>query len=218
MAAPFQSERLLIEGAAGHIEVAAHAREDAARAIAIVAHPHPLYGGTMDNKVVTTLARALFDAGADVYRFNFRGVGQSEGEHDSGRGETEDMLRVIQFAQTRSPMHLPLWAAGFSFGGAVALAASEQQSLDKMILVAPAFSRMSHWENVATGGKPPAETLLIHGEKDDTVALQDSFDWARPRDIVVCVVPGADHFFHQRLHIVKRLAFRHVATDRTDSV
>lgn len=213
MAAPFQSERLLIEGAAGHIEVAVHTREDAPRAIAIVAHPHPLYGGTMDNKVVTTLARALFDAGADVYRFNFRGVGESAGEHDNGRGETEDMLRVIQLAQARSSAGLPLWAAGFSFGGAVALAASEQQSLDKMILVAPAFSRMSHWENVASGGSPPTETLLIHGEKDDTVALQDSLDWALPREIVVCVVPGADHFFHQRLHIVKRLAFRHVVSD-----
>jgi uncharacterized protein len=216
MAAPFQSERLLIEGAAGHIELAVHAREDAARAVAVVAHPHPLYGGTMDNKVVTTLARALFDAGADVYRFNFRGVGQSAGEHDNGRGETEDLLRVIQFAQSRSSAGLPLWAAGFSFGGAVALAASEQQPFDKLILVAPAFSRMSHWENVATGGNPPPETLLVHGEKDDTVALQDSLDWARPRDIVVSVVPGADHFFHQRLHLVKRLAFRHVESEGID--
>lgn len=216
MAAPFQSERLLIEGGAGQIELAVHTREDAARAVAVIAHPHPLYGGTMDNKVVTTLARAFFDAGADVYRFNFRGVGQSAGEHDDGRGETADMLRVVQFARTRSQAGLPLWAAGFSFGGAVALAASEQQSPDKMILVAPAFSRMSHWENVTTGGKPPSETLLIHGEKDDTVALQDSLDWARPRDLVVCVVPGADHFFHQRLHLVKRLAFQHVATDRAD--
>jgi alpha/beta superfamily hydrolase len=211
MAAPSQSERQLVDGAAGSIEVAIHRQDGAARALAVIAHPHPLYGGTMDNKVVTTLARALFDAGAEVYRFNFRGVGKSEGEHDNGRGETQDMLRVIAFARGQSTAELPLWVAGFSFGGAVALAASEQQHFERMILVAPAFARMAHWQNVASGGNPPPETLLIHGELDETVPFQDSLDWARPRDLVVSLVPGADHFFHQRLHIVKRLAFQHVA-------
>jgi alpha/beta superfamily hydrolase len=206
MASQFPIERLLIAGAAGNIDVAAHIATDIApRAIAVMAHPHPLFGGTMDNKVVTTVARAMFDAGAAVFRFNFRGIGKSDGEHDNGRGETEDLLTVIQHAKSVAGENLPLWLGGFSFGGAVALAASEQVTVTEMVLVAPAFQRMSHWANVASGGKPPAGTLLLHGETDDTVPLADSIEWARSRDLAVTVVPSADHFFHMRLHIIKRL-------------
>jgi alpha/beta superfamily hydrolase len=208
MAAPFPATTELIAGDAGVIEVSAHvAAPGLSRAVAIVAHPHPLFGGTMDNKVVTTLARAFFDAGAAVYRFNFRGVGRSEGAHDEGRGETADLLRVVALAQSRHA-GLPLWLAGFSFGGAVTLAASEQLACDEMILVAPAFQRLVHWENVQHAGHPPESTVVIHGENDDIVPLADSMAWARPRNIPVVVVPGADHFFHQRLHIIKRLATR----------
>jgi alpha/beta superfamily hydrolase len=207
MAAQVPTERFVIGGAAGKIEVAAHLPSAIARrAIAVVAHPHPLFGGTMDNKVVTTIARAMFDAGAAVYRFNFRGVGKTEGSHDEGRGETEDMLRVIEHARAAvGDNTLPLWLAGFSFGGAVALAASEKAVAGEMVLVAPAFQRIAHWANVQNGGNPPASTLLIHGENDETVPLADSMDWARSRDMAVAVVPGADHFFHMRLHIIKRL-------------
>lgn len=208
--APFPIEKILIAGAAGAIEIAMHvSAEFTPRALAIVSHPHPLFGGTMDNKVITTISRAMFDAGAATYRYNFRGIGKSEGEHDHGRGETKDLLHVIAWARTRHP-DLPLWLAGFSFGGAVTLAASEQINVNEMVLVAPAFARMSHWQNVADGGKPPASTLLIHGEADDTVPLADSLGWARPREIAVTVVPNADHFFHLRLHIVKRLVLRHL--------
>ena len=210
MPAPFPLEKMQITGAAGAIEVAVHVSANIpARAVAIVSHPHPLFGGTMDNKVITTIARAMFDAGAATYRYNFRGIGNSEGEHDNGRGETDDLHTVIAWAQARHP-GLPLWLAGFSFGGAVTLAASEKVSADEMVLVAPAFARMSHWQNVAEGGKPPASTLLMHGEADDTVPLADSLAWARPREIAVTVVPNADHFFHLRLHIVKRLVMRHL--------
>lgn len=211
MASPFPVRKSLIAGEAGVIEVAAHisaVRQPAA--IAVVAHPHPLFGGTMDNKVATTLARALFDAGAATYRFNFRGVEKSEGIHDDGRGETADLLTVVAHASAAHP-GVPLWLAGFSFGAAVTLAASEQLSCEEMILVAPGFSRMSHWQNVKSGGMAPASTLLIHGEKDDTVPLADSLNWARPRDIAVVVVPEADHFFHQRLHILKRIVGRWMA-------
>lgn len=198
----------LLEGEAGAIDIAMEATE-VPRAVAVIAHPHPLFGGTMDNKVVTTLARAFVEAGAAAYRFNFRGVGGSAGTHDEGRGETRDMLSVIAHAQARYPS-LPLWLAGFSFGGAVALAASEQVVATEMVLVAPAFKRLARWENASEGGKPPETTMVIHGEADDTVPLADSLDWARPRNIPVLVVPGADHFFHQKLHIIRRVARRAV--------
>jgi alpha/beta superfamily hydrolase len=208
MASAFPVSKSVIAGAAGAIEVAAHISESRAPgAVAVIAHPHPLFGGTMDNKVATTLARALFDAGAATYRFNFRGVGKTEGVHDDGRGETADLLSVAAHAGANHP-GLPLWLSGFSFGAAVTLAASEQLHCEEMILVAPGFSRMLHWKNVAHGGVAPESTLLIHGEKDDTVPLAESLNWARPRDISVMVVPDADHFFHQRLHILKRIVGR----------
>lgn len=212
MAAQFPVEKRIIAGGVGGIEVAMHLPEESvAKAIAIVAHPHPLFGGSMDNKVVTTLARAMFDAGAGVFRFNFRGVGKTEGTHDEGRGETDDMLAVIAYAKTMlADKAIPLWMGGFSFGGAVALAASARTGVDQMVLVAPAFQRLSHWDRVEGGGKPPLSTLLIHGEKDDTVPLADSLAWAATRDLAVSVVPEADHFFHQRLHIIKRLVQQHL--------
>lgn len=216
MASAFPVSRSVIDGLVGAIDVAAHVSATRPpRAIAVVAHPHPLFGGSMDNKVVTTLARALFDVGAASYRFNFRGVGKSAGAHDDGRGETADLLTVIAHARAAHPT-LPLWLAGFSFGAAVTLAASEQISCEEMILVAPGFSRMAHWQNVASGGVAPASTLLIHGEKDDTVPLIDSLNWARTRDINVVVVPDADHFFHQRLATLKRIVGRWLAHHPSD--
>lgn len=212
MAGPPKVSKTLIAGSAGAIEVAAQVPESTAlRAVAVVAHPHPLFGGTMDNKVITTVARAFFDAAAATYRFNFRGVGGTEGAHDDGRGETEDMLKVIEHAQSQRP-GLPLWLSGFSFGGAVALAASEKVNASEMILIAPAFQRLAHWQNAANGGVVPESTLVIHGEKDETVPLADSLNWARPRNIPVVVVPEADHFFHQRLHIIRQIVSRWLPT------
>jgi uncharacterized protein len=208
MAAAFPVIRSVIAGAAGGIEIAAHLSEQVSpRAIAVIAHPHPLFGGSMDNKVVTTLARALYDAGAASYRFNFRGVGKTEGTHDDGAGEAADLLRVIAHARAAHPT-LPLWLAGFSFGAAVTLAASEQVECKEMILVAPGFSRMAHWQNIASGGVVPPSTLLIHGEKDQTVPLIDSLNWARTHNVNVMVVPDADHFFHQRLATLKNIVAR----------
>ena len=208
MASAVPVSKSLIAGQAGAIEIAAHVSDTLApAAVAVVAHPHPLFGGTMDNKVATTLARALFDAGAATYRFNFRGVGGTEGAHDDGRGETADLLTVAAHASSLHP-GVPLWLSGFSFGAAVTLAASEQIHCEEMVLVAPGFSRMAHWQNVKSGGEAPASTLLIHGEKDETVPLADSIEWARPRDIAVIVVPDADHFFHQRLHLLRRIIGR----------
>lgn len=226
MATPFPNFRELIAGDAGAIEVASHVRPDVQSiAVAVVAHPHPLFGGTMDNKVVTTLARTLFDAGAAVYRFNFRGVGASEGVHDEARGECDDMLRVIAHAVAKQPAKnpdTPLWLAGFSFGGAVTLAASTRLAeitsdlkLSEMVLVAPSLTRLHDQSILAVA--PPESTLIVHGELDQTVPLIESFEWARTHNLPVTVLPGAEHFFHQRLHNLKRIVSRHIAGGRGDT-
>ena len=211
--------RSLLQGPAGAIEVAADGA-DAPRMVAVVAHPHPLYGGTMDNKVVTTLARAFSEAGAAVLRFNFRGVGASEGEHDEGRGETDDMLRVVEHAIETHPK-LPVLLAGFSFGGAVAVRASGRVDFAQLMLVAPGFRRITE----AGFGSPPdpddpalgapgrhttANTVIVHGDRDETVPLSDSIAWAARRDVAVVVVPGGEHFFHRKLHVLREIVTRWV--------
>jgi len=200
-------ERALLRGAAGDIEIVASAVESP-RVVCVIAHPHPLFGGTMDNKVVTTLARALAESGAAVFRFNFRGVGKSQGEHDEGRGETDDMVQVAGHAQSLHP-GLPLILAGFSFGGAVATRASCRVEFSQLILIAPGFRRF-------TGkgfGEPPDPndpTLVVHGDLDETVPLSDSILWATPREVPVAVVPGGEHFFHRKLHILREIVSRWV--------
>jgi len=194
-------ERIFIEGGAGRIETVIDrpvaGRYDAARGVALVAHPHPLYGGTLDNKVVQTLARTFVELGYLSLRPNFRGVGQSEGEHDEGRGETEDLLRVA--AHSREMLgDLPLVLAGFSFGAAVQTQVAQRSAPLRMVLVGPAIGRFPS-ETV------PADTIVIHGEQDETVPLARVLDWARPQELPVIVIPGADHFFHLRLHIIKNI-------------
>jgi alpha/beta superfamily hydrolase len=209
--------RETIDGPAGAIEIAA-AVPAAPRAIAVVAHPHPLFGGTMDNKVVTTVARALHDAGAATFRFNFRGVGASAGTHDEGRGETDDLLTVAAHAE-RALGELPLWLAGFSFGGGVALRASTRVPFERIVLMAPALRRITgHGLGTppdpldaslgAVGAHTVANTVIVHGDLDDTVPLADSFAWAAPREVPVLVIPGADHFFHRKLHMIRDVVGR----------
>ena len=218
---PLSQDRALVPGGAGNIEVASTSPESP-KAVAVVAHPHPLFGGTMDNKVVTTVARAFTDAGAAAFRFNFRGVGATAGAHDEGRGETEDCLAVIAHARRTMGESLPLWLAGFSFGGAVAVRASGEADVAQLVLVAPAFRRLTG-EGLgaapdpadpqlgAEGRHTSANTLVVHGDKDETVVLQDSLDWAALREVPVVVVPGADHFFHRKLHILREAVRRWVA-------
>jgi alpha/beta superfamily hydrolase len=172
----------------------------------------------MDNKVVTTVARAYSDAGAATFRFNFRGVGESEGRHDEGRGETDDLMEVAAHA-ARAVGDLPLWLAGFSFGGGVALRASGRVGFERLVLVAPAFRRITGHglgeppdPNDPSLGEPgrhtSANTLIVHGDKDETVILADSFAWGAIRDVPVLVVPGADHFFHRKLHVIRDVVGR----------
>jgi alpha/beta superfamily hydrolase len=214
-----RAARTLLDGAAGTLEVAIGMPE-APRAIAVIAHPHPLFGGTMDNKVVTTLAKAYADAGIAAFRFNFRGVGASQGVHDHGRGEAEDMLRVIAHARGELP-GMPLHLAGFSFGGAVTVRASADADFQQVVLVAPGFRRIAEGgmgeapdpadPNLGTIGRHTAtNTVVIHGDLDETVPLADSFAWAAPREVPVVVVPGAEHFFHRKLHVLREIAARFV--------
>jgi alpha/beta superfamily hydrolase len=214
-----QTGRTLIDGAAGAIEVAS-ALPEAPRAVAVIAHPHPLYGGTMDNKVITTLAKAYTDAGIAAYRFNFRGVGATAGEHDEGRGESGDLLRVVAHAQGQLP-GLPLHMAGFSFGGAITVRASEHAPFQQMVLVAPGFRRIAETgmgeapdpgdpHLGAIGRHTTTNTLVIHGDLDETVPLSDSIAWAAPREVPVAVVPGGEHFFHRKLHILREIVARWV--------
>ena len=194
------SKKFTLQGHAGQMECLLDLPETAPRGIALVAHPHPLYGGTMDNKVAVTLARTFVGLGYVVARFNFRGVGASEGVHDNGHGETDDML-VMYEHMTREYPGLPVTLTGFSFGTFVQSMLQlrlEQMGkpAERLVLVGTAAGK---WPMPSV----PADTILIHGEVDDTITLTQVLDWARPLDIPVVVIPGADHFFHRKLGHIK---------------
>jgi alpha/beta superfamily hydrolase len=199
-----QTQRRNVAGPSGAIECAIDMPAGTPRGVAVVCHPHPQHGGTMDNKVVQTLARAFTQLGYTAVRFNFRGVGGSAGAWAQGPGEIEDALAVI--AALRVPA-LPLVLAGFSFGAYVAsnaaarLAASADGGVQRLVLVGPAASR---FDMMAV----PQDTLVIHGEADDVVPLAAVLDWARPQSLPVTVVPGAGHFFHGQLSLLKSLVVR----------
>jgi len=194
--------RQLTPGPAGAIECALDQPEAAPRGVAVVCHPHPQQGGTMDNKVVQTLARAFLQLGYRTVRFNFRGVAGSEGAWDDGQGEIDDAMAVI--AAHRDPA-LPLVLAGFSFGGYVASQAAarlpDDAKAERLVLVGPSTQK----QKVAP---VPQETLVIHGESDDVVPLSATLDWARPQSLPVVVIPGVGHFFHGQLALLKNLVVR----------
>ncbi len=187
-------------GPAGNLEVLVNDPGERRRGLALIAHPHPLYGGTLDNKVVQTLAKSFFAQSYVAVRMNFRGVGASEGVFDEGRGETQDWLVVAQAMRARFG-ELPLALAGFSFGAFVQSRVAEQLRPDRLVLVAPAVGRFP----VAA---VPEHTLVVHGEDDDVVALSDVLNWARPQSLPVVVLPGAGHFFHGRLIELARILQR----------
>jgi alpha/beta superfamily hydrolase len=197
-----QTSRVKIDGPAGQLECAVDTPADAPRGIAIVCHPHPQQGGTLDNKVAQTLARAFVQLGYTAVRFNFRGVGGSEGEWDNGVGEIDDALAVI--AAYRNPA-LPLALAGFSFGGFVTAEAAQRlpegSKAERLVLVGPS----TKVQNVP---KVPEDTLVIHGEADDVVPLSATLDWARPQALPVLVIPGVGHFFHGQLPLLRNSVVR----------
>lgn len=191
--------KLSFDGPAGSLEGMMHLPDEAPRAVAVVAHPLPTMGGTMENKVVTTLAKTFVELGHAALRFNFRGVGASAGEFDSGEGELEDLLAAVQFARDEFG-HLPLVLSGFSFGGYVSARAAQHlhPQPHKLVLVAPAVGRfaMPH---------VPHNTLVLHGEHDEVIPLSDALNWARPQHLPIVVLPEAGHFFHGRLNQIKQI-------------
>lgn len=211
MNARIQSERGVIAGPAGAIETLTELPDGAPRAIALVGHPHPQYGGTMDNKVVLTVARALRELGCVALRAQFRGVGRTEGTHDEGRGETDDQLAVIDHARARFGT-LPVIVAGFSFGAYVttrvadALAA-RGEPVAGMVLVGLAAGTVEGIRHYAPGPVRD-DALVIHGERDQVVPLAHVLAWAAPQNLPVSVLGEADHFFHGRLHVLRLLIER----------
>jgi alpha/beta superfamily hydrolase len=208
------TRRISLQGLTGAIEMAVDEphNPDAMCGVAVIAHPHPLFGGTMDNKVVQTLARAFVQCGWRAVRFNFRGVGASDGVHDQGNGELQDLLAVVQDQASEGALAL----AGFSFGAFVTSHAIEQlrqrRPIDKIVLVGTAASRF----NVAPLASELHHcTLVVHGEIDETVPLADVMDWARPQKLPVTVIPGVEHFFHGQLNLLRSLVARHLMSDPT---
>ena len=202
-----QTERLTFAGPAGRVQLLRDQPEGTPRGVAVIAHPHPLFGGTMDNKVVQTLARAFVQCGWTAVRFNFRGVGASEGVHDQGVGETVDLQAVVGEVAPAGPIAL----AGFSFGAFVMARALQalwaERDVRALVLVGTAASRFQ------VPVLPPEShdrTLVIHGEKDETVPLTAVLEWARPQSLPVTVVPGVEHFFHGQLPLLKNLVVRHL--------
>jgi uncharacterized protein len=195
------TETLPVDGPAGGIESVVSDPGAQRRGVAIVAHPHPLYGGTMDNKVVQTLAKAFRLLDYAAVRFNFRGVGKSAGEFDEGRGELEDLLAVADQARSRFG-NQGLILAGFSFGASVAAAAAMKLDPQKLVLIAPPVERYPI-------GKVPPDTLVVHGEEDDVAPLADALAWARPQQLPVVVFPGTGHFFHGMLVPLQNLVMQY---------
>ncbi|MDT8990605.1 alpha/beta fold hydrolase [Curvibacter sp. APW13] len=205
------NQTVQLQGPAGAIEALVDRPQPTdgqpVRGVAVVAHPHPLFGGTMTNKVVQTVARACVLSGWQAVRFNFRGVGASQGSHDGGRGELDDMLAVVE----QMAPHGPLVLAGFSFGAFVTSHAlvrlAAQREVAKVVLVGTAASRFTV---APIAPELHARTLVVHGEVDDTVPLSAVFDWARPQQLPVTVLPGVEHFFHGQLPLLRNLVVRHL--------
>jgi alpha/beta superfamily hydrolase len=187
------TRREFVAGPAGKIECAVDAPQGEPLGVALIAHPHPLFGGSLDNKVVQTLARAFLELGYETWRPNFRGVGASEGVHDEGRGELDDLAAIVAHLE---PQRLAL--AGFSFGAGLQVQLATRVKCEKLVLVGVAVTRFEL-------PPAPAGTLVIHGERDETVPLAAVLDWARPQELPVVVVPGAEHFFHRKLNLLRDL-------------
>jgi len=204
------SEQVLLDGPDGRIEVFVDVHENA-NGIALIAHPHPLFGGTADNKVVTTLAKTFRSLGYVTLRPNFRGVGASEGDHDHGISETADLLAVHAYARRRfgALPALPVALAGFSFGAYVVtrlarVLTAAGDPAERLVLVGTAAGYVEGARDYVTEAVAP-DTIVIHGSADETVPLANVVAWATPLELPIVVVPGADHFFHRKLHLIRNI-------------
>jgi alpha/beta superfamily hydrolase len=200
--------RQLLAGPAGAIDIAIDAPPDETIGTAVICHPHPQHGGTLDNKVVITLVRAFVKLGYRAVRFNFRGVGASQGNWDEGAGEIDDALAVI--AAFREPER-PFMLAGFSFGAYVASQAAARLPDDakpqRLVLVGPSTQKQAM-------PTVPADTVVVHGEADEVVPLAATLDWARPLALPVIVLPGVGHFFHGQLTLLKNVVVQQLQRPR----
>ncbi len=204
-------EHILLDGPDGKIEVFVEPHV-APVGIALIAHPHPLYGGTADNKVVTTLAKAFRELGCITLRPNFRGVGGSEGAHDHGVAETDDLLAVHAYARNRFGSELPISLSGFSFGAHVITRLAQRlvaagDPAKRLVLVGTAAGFIEGLRTYETAAVP-ADTIVIHGSQDETVPLSNVLAWAETLELPITVIPGADHFFHRRLHLIREVIYR----------
>ena len=195
---PKTTEREVIDGPAGALEVVVNAPEMPVAGIALIAHPLPTEGGTLDNKVVYTLAKTFFSLGYAAVRFNFRGVGKSAGTFDQGNGETDDALAALAHAKRRFGDTQPVALAGFSFGSFVQTRVAHRIHAERIVLIAPAVNRFP------TERVPP-DTIVVHGEEDDVVPLADVLAWARPQHLPIIVLKNCGHFFHGRLPELQRV-------------
>lgn len=199
------TQKFFIDGPVGKLEtVLAEPESEHRHGIAVIAHPHPLYGGTMDNKVVHTLFKALSELGFIAVKFNYRGVGKSEGEYGGGIGETEDVIAVVEAVRDQFDARsngLTLLLAGFSFGGAVQAHVAKTLSPQNLIMVSPS---VDHLQVPSISGYAE-RVLIIQGDQDEVVPLNTVTHWAAPQDLPIVVIPGAEHFFHGKLHIIKRI-------------
>ena len=191
------TRREFVAGPAGRIECAVDGPAGTPLGVALVAHPHPLFGGSLDNKVVQTLARAFVELGYESWRPNFRGVGETEGVHDEGRGELEDLAAIVASLRPRR-----LALAGFSFGAGLQVQLAQRLNPEKLVVVGVAVTRFQL-------PAAPRGTLVIHGELDETVPLAAVLDWARPQELPVLVVPGAEHFFHRKLNLLRDIVMQY---------
>ena len=205
--------QIFIAGPVGKIELLVESHENA-KGIALIAHPHPLFGGTADNKVVTSIARAFRDLDCITIRPSFRGVGGSAGTHDHGIAETDDLYAVVQWARENyaKTNELPLYLAGFSFGAFVITRLAKKLAdagspAKRLVLVGTAAGFVEGARSYQTEAVAK-DTLVIHGDKDETVRLANVLAWAEPLDIPVVVIPGAEHFFHRRLHLIRDIIVR----------
>ncbi|MHB1676438.1 MAG: alpha/beta hydrolase [Sulfuriferula sp.] len=191
--------KLRIPCAIGHIETVLNDPGDTRRGLAFIAHPHPLHGGTLDNKVVQSIAQTCHDQAYVAVRPNFRGVGSSDGVYTGGSGETEDMLAVIAFVRSHYEATLPIVLVGFSFGSYVQHRVAQQITVSKLLLIAPAV-------NLYEFGSIPAHTAIIHGEDDEVVPFVAARNWAYSHDVAFQGIANAGHFFHGKLAELKAAA------------
>jgi uncharacterized protein len=195
---PKTTEREVIDGPAGALEVVVNAPETPLAGIALIAHPLPTEGGTLDNKVVYTLAKTFFSLGYAAVRFNFRGVGKSAGTFDEGNGETDDALAALAHARQRFGDAQPVALAGFSFGSFVQTRVAHRIHAERIVLIAPAVNRFP-------AERVPLDTIVVHGEADDVVPLADVLAWARPQHLPIIVLTNCGHYFHGRLPELQRI-------------